>query len=235
MTEDTPQQLLLGFQLDKAATLENFQNAATDSQLMQYLREKVIAGQEPFTFIWGIPGVGKTHLLQALCHELTCAGGTSMYLPLCRYEQLAPEMLEGLEQLDLVCLDDVDAVAGKSGWEQALFSFYNRARAADVRLAVTAHTPPGELKIQLADLHSRLQAAVVYQLHELTDPEKAELLSRRAKLLGIDLAKPVIDYVLLRHDRRVTALMEFLQALDKLSLQQKRPITIPLVRQLMNW
>ena len=235
MNKNTPQQLLLGFQLDKTATLENFQTAETDQQLMQHLRDKVVAGLEPFTFIWGIPGVGKTHLLQALCHEVACVGGTSIYLPLSRTDQMAPELLEGLEHLDLVCLDDVDAIAGQPGWEQALFNFYNRARIDDVRLVITGHSPPGELRIQLPDLRSRLQSGVVFQLHELSDHEKVDLLKRRASLLGIGLPEQVIDYVLHRHDRQVAALLLFLQELDKLSLEQKRPITIPLVRQLMNW
>lgn len=235
MNASTPRQLLLGFQLDKAATLQNFQSASVDRQLMQHLAEQVIAGREPLTCIWGNPGVGKTHLLQALCHELSGNGDSSMYLPLAHSEQVAPEMLEGLEQLDLVCLDDVDAVAGDNEWEQGLFRFYNQARNSDVRLVMTAQSPPAELKIQLPDLHSRLQAGVVYQLHDLSDQEKADMLRRRARLLGIELARPVIDYVLSRHDRRIAALVQLLQALDEQSLEQKRPITIPLVRKLMNW
>jgi DnaA family protein len=235
MSKESPQQLLLGFQLDEAATLESFQAAAADRQLIQHLHNRVIDSSEPLTIIWGPAGTGKTHLLQALCHELTCAGGTPIYLPLSRTEQVAPEMLEGLEDLDLVCLDDIDAVAGESAWEQALFGFYNRAAISEVRLVVSASMPPGKLQIQLPDLHSRLQSGVVFQLHELSDTEKAELLSQRARALGIELSKSVIDYVLQRHDRQVVALVQFLQELDRLSLEQKRPITIPLVRQLMDW
>jgi DnaA family protein len=235
MDKDTPQQLLLGFQLDEAATLESFQAAAADRQLIQHLRNRVIASFEPLTILWGGGGTGKTHLLQALCHELTCGGGTPIYLPLSRNEQLAPEMLEGLENLDLVCLDDIDAVAGEAAWEQALFGFYNRAASCDVRLVISASAPPGKLRIQLPDLHSRLQSGVVFHVHELSDTEKAELLSQRAKSLGIELPQAVIDYVLQRHDRQVVALVQFLRELDRMSLQQKRPITIPLVRQLMNW
>ena len=235
MSNDVPQQLLLRFQLDAAATLENFQAAANDQQLMQHLQDRVIAGSEPFTFIWGVSGIGKTHLLQALCHELTCVGGSSIFLPLSRTDQVAPELLEGLEQLNLVCLDDVGAVAGRQGWERALFNFYNRARGNNVRLVMTANSPPADLPIRLPDLHSRLQSGVIYQLHDLSDTEKARLMNLRAGLLGIDLPDPVVDYVLQRHDRRVAALLQLLQELDKLSLEKKRPITIPLVRQLMNW
>ncbi|MBT8146756.1 MAG: DnaA regulatory inactivator Hda [Gammaproteobacteria bacterium] len=235
MNKDTPQQLLLGFQLDESATLENFQAAAADLQLMQYLRERVILGQEPLTFFWGKSGVGKTHLLQALCHELTCVAGTSIYLPLSHAEQIVPDMLQGLEHLDLVCLDDINGIAGQADWEQALFGFYNQARTEGGRLVITAEKPPAELAIRLPDLHSRLQSGAVYQLHELSDSEKADLLLHRARLLGVELPKSVVDYVLQRHDRRVSALVRLLQKLDKLSLEQKRPITIPLVKQLMNW
>jgi len=235
MEKHAPQQLLLGLELEKTATLESFQSAQADRQLIQHLRNRVIESCEPLTFIWGAGGTGKTHILQAICHESTCAGETPIYLPLSRSGELAPEVLEGLENLDLVCFDDIDAIAGEAAWEQALFSFYNRAQNSGVRLVIAASAPPGQLRIRLRDLQSRLQSGVVFQIHELSDREKAELLSKRARGLGIELSKPVLDYVLQRHDRQVVALVDLLQKLDKLSLEQQRPITIPLIRQLMGW
>jgi DnaA family protein len=233
MSTPIPQQLLLGFRLDDAATLAGFVSGQTNRQLLQHLRQQVLPAGEQFSFLWGRPGVGKTHLLQALCHELARSGGSPIYVPLTELEQIAPEMLEGLEQLDLVCLDDLDAVTGNSRWEQALFNFYNRARDQAVRFVVSASRPPAELPLGLADLRSRLQSAVVFQVHELTEGEKAELLRVRAGLTGISLSDQVITYILQRHDRSATALVELLRRLDQLSLEQQRQITVPLVRQLM--
>ncbi|MDX1268321.1 MAG: DnaA/Hda family protein, partial [Oceanisphaera sp.] len=113
--------------------------------------------------------------------------------------------------------------------------FYNRARDRQVKFMMSAMAPPGDLSIRLPDLRSRLQAGVVYQLHELSDSEKALLLERRAGQLGIRLPETVINYVLQRHDRSAAALMEFMRELDRQSLEKKRRVTIPLVREIMGW
>ncbi len=90
-------------------------------------------------------------------------------------------------------------------------------------------------KIKLADLRSRLHSGVVFQLHELSDSEKPQLLRRRAEALGIRLPDAVVNYVLGRHDRNPAALMNLLQNLDRQSLERKRRITIPLIKEIMDW
>ncbi|MCB1670257.1 MAG: DnaA regulatory inactivator Hda [Gammaproteobacteria bacterium] len=235
MNASQPQQLLLGFRLDDSATLENFTPAASDEQLVRHLREQAIQRGDCFTYLWGRPGTGKTHLLQALCNELAGGGASPIYLPLSRSDQLAPAMLDGLEHLDLICLDELESIAGQEEWERALFNFYNRAREQQARFVVAAATPPGTLPVQLPDLRSRLQSAMVYQLHELSDREKGGLLRHRAAELGIRLPEPVVNYVLDRHDRNPAALMALLRTLDRQSLERKRRITIPLVREIMGW
>ena len=65
------------------------------------------------TCLWGERGTGKSHLLQAMCTRIAGQGGRSAYLPLGEHAALEPGMLQGLEQLHLVCMDDMDAVAGR--------------------------------------------------------------------------------------------------------------------------
>jgi len=233
MSNSGPQQLLLGFRLDDAATLENFVGDPKNRPLLQFLTDQVLKSREQFCFLWGRMGTGKTHLLQALCHEKARCGGSPIYIPLAQRDQLHPGMLEGLERLDLVCLDEVDSVVGHTDWEHALFGFYNRAREQGVNLVFSATRPPAELPFKLADLRSRLQTGVVFQVHDLTDGEKSELLRSRAARIGVELPEPVIDYILQRHDRSVAALTGLIQQLDTLSLEQQRRITIPLVRQIL--
>jgi len=235
MSADQPQQLLLGFTLDDNATLDSFLVSAADQPLLQHLQENVLQGRELLTVIWGNSGTGKTHLLQGLCHALACANGSSIYIPLARADHFAPDMLDELEQLDLVCLDDIDAIAGMAEWERAVFNLYNRSRDCQVRLVVASGKPLARLQLRLPDLKSRLQSGVLYQLHELDEMEKARLLQQRAKALGFQLPDTVVSYVLQRHERSVAALTDLLRELDRQSLERKRPITVPLIREIMGW
>jgi len=137
--------------------------------------------------------------------------------------------------LRLVCIDDVDKVAGAREWETALFNFYNRAKEAETVVVFAGEVPAVQLPLVLADFASRMQSAVVFRLHTLDDVEKTGLLQDRAKAVGINLSQAVIDYVMLRSDRKVSDLIQLLSRLEKQSLLEKRRITIPLVKQEMGW
>lgn len=221
-------QLPLNIGLRDAATFSNFlpaANAAACHALEQ--------GQEPFVYLWGAPGSGKSHLLQAACHAVSEAGGTAIYLPLAEREGMAPAMLEGMEQMALVCLDDIDAVAGDAAWEQALFHLYNRLRESGRRLLAAGRAAPGALGLQLADLISRLGWGPVYQLQVLTDEEKGRALQQRAANRGMQLPPEVASYLLQRAPRDMHALFALLERLDEVSLAAQRKLTIPFVREII--
>lgn len=221
-----PIQLPLGIRLDDAATFENFaigDNAALISLLK--------TNTEPFIYIWGAAGSGKTHLLQALCHQSSNASKTAMYLPLAGEEALSPEILEGLESTELICIDDVHVIAGNTAWEQALFHFYNRVRDSHHRLYITANVSPNGLTIRLPDLISRLGWGLTYQLHGLRDDQKIAVLQLRARGRGMELPSEVAGYLLKQLPRDMHSLFSILDKLDQVSLHEQRSLTIPFVKQ----
>jgi DnaA-homolog protein len=217
-------QLLLGVHLKGDATFANFLVGKKNSQVLEFLQHWPTNIKESFVYMWGLNATGRTHLLQAMCHREEAAGRSSIYIPLWEHDELKPEILHGLEDLSLVCIDDIDTIAGDNEWEQALFQFYNSARERDVKVLVTATVPAGQLQLGLADLQSRLQWGLTYQLQEIEDQEKLEL-----------LADQVGSFIWQRSARSSKALMEVLNRLDQRSLEEKRRITIPLVKELMNW
>lgn len=152
-------------------------------------------------------------------------------MPLQMHAQFHPEMLEGLEALDLVCLDDIEYISGNADWELALFFLFNRLRDSGTRLLIAGRSAPRQLQIQLPDLLSRLQQGLVFQVHELTDEDKIQALQKRARLRGMDLSEEVAHYVLQRTERSSKGLFSLLERLDEHSLQTQRRITIPLVRE----
>ncbi len=233
-TEPFNHQLTLGIQLRDEATFSNFyagENAAAVDTLTQLLQASGIGDRT--VFLWGAAGSGRTHLLQACCHRLNRQGQPVVYLPLRTDTSLQPEILDGIENLALVCLDDIDAVMGNAKWEEALFHFYNRAFASQTRLIIVGDSPPMHLPCELPDLRSRLGAGVIYQIRHLDDAEKVAALQMRAKLRGI-LLNDEVSWFLLRHYRRDTrALFGVLDQLDHASLAAQRRITVPFVKQVL--
>ncbi len=190
-------------------------------------------GGEPYVYVWGIAGSGKTHLLLGACAELEHSGGRSLYLDLQRHDSLQPEMLEGLEYLHLLALDNVHQIAAQAEWETALFHLYNRMRDAGSRLLASADAPAARLPIQLADLRSRLQWGPVFQLQPLDDAARLKLLHTSAAARGMSLPEETARYILNHCPRDNHSLEELLDRIDRESLAEQRRPTIPFVSQLL--
>ncbi len=227
-----PTQLTLGVNLDDSARFDNFLASPANEQMLRHLQ-----CPEPdnrLTFLWGKVGSGRTHLLQAACHVEGHAGAT-LYLPLHERGQLTPSILDGTSALDLLCIDDIDAIAGETAWEEALFSAYNAIRDSATRLVMSSTRAPQHLRLGLPDLQSRLQSTLVLRVQELTEEEKLLALQLRARNRGIDLSDAVGDYILARSDRSLPGLLEVLNRIDASSLQHKRKLSIALVKATMGW
>ncbi|MEQ8314045.1 MAG: DnaA regulatory inactivator Hda [Gammaproteobacteria bacterium] len=233
MTYSPPEQLLLGVSLRDEATFDNFHVSQANSALLRSLT--TLSKDDHLTYLWGAASSGRTHLAQALCHQQAESGLASLYLPLQEHESLAPDMLQGAEGLAMVCIDDVDAIAGETDWEQALFQLYNELAGTETRLVVTAACAPQYLPMQLKDLVSRLQSGAVYQLATPDDEEKRAILRKRAAIRGMDLSDQVADFVVQRAERSLQSLMSILDKLDKASLEKGRRITIPLIKEVLGW
>lgn len=230
-----PRQLPLNIRLQDEATFDNFWvggNVANVQVISALQMLSSAAPGERFVYLWGRSGAGLSHLLQAACHHAEAAGLRSLYLPLGELAVLDPQaVLEDLEQLDLLCLDDLQEVVGERHWDMTLFHLYNRMREAGTCLLVSARCAPRELRSSLADLQSRLAWGTVYRLEALDDGDKQRALQWRARQRGMDMSDDVAQYILLRSSREPRDLFASLDQLDRLSLVEKRRLTIPFVRE----
>lgn len=218
------QQLTLGIRLRDDATFENY-FAGENEQVIHNLHMQ----NEPYVFLFGASGTGKSHLLQAACHQVGQQGFPVVYLPLAE-EGLKPAMLEGLESMRLIALDDIESVVGDDDWERALFNLYNRAREKGVNILVSSTEPLTSLNIKLADLKSRLSWGPIFKLTALNDKNKQLALQKRAKNRGLDLADDVVTYLLKRSPRDMNSLFILFEKLDKASMVEKRKLTIPFIK-----
>ena len=225
-------QLPLGLQLRAAARFANF-IAGPNRELLEQLQAVAAGSGEPFFLLWGSAGTGKTHLLHACCHHAGAAGHEVAYLSLRDVADLSPQLLEGWERYALVCLDDVDVIAGQSEWEEALFHLYNRIREQGGALIVSSAALPASVPFGLPDLASRLGWGLVYQLQPLNDEQRLEALQRRARQRGCDMPDETGRYLLRRLPRDMPALFDLLERLDEASLAAQRRLTVPFVKSVL--
>jgi len=224
------QQLALAIQLNTEANLADFCWKG-NSLLQEQLQQIITAQSEPLLCIWGVAGSGKSHLLQACC---VAAGPTqsAIYLPLAILKEWGPQVIDGIEEQTLICIDDIDAIAADPAWEEALFHLYNRVRDNNqTTLLVTSKQPPANMPIGLADLRSRLGWGLVIQVNELSDDDKIATLILHARKRGFDLPHSVGQFLLNRCARNMHDLHTLLNRLDQASLSAQRKITIPFVKE----
>lgn len=187
---------------------------------------------DPFLYLFGASGSGKTHLLQAACREATRQGRIAMYLPL-GHPALTPEALEAVERADHLAVDEIQSRADDPGWEQALFGAYNRLRDAGRRLLVAADVPLAELPIALPDLRSRLGWGPAYRLRLLGEGDCALLVRQAAERRGLRLTEAAVAFIMRRSPRDPRALLDLLDELDRLCLRHQRRPSVWLLRRLL--
>lgn len=215
-------QLALAMRLRAGAVFESFASGQNS--------EVITALRKPDTtplWLWGAKGSGKTHLLQAVC---SAAGEGAAYFPLTSPASVPPEALAGFERTRVLCVDDVDAVAGDQAWERALFRLFNEAAELGTRLIFAAGVPPRQAEWQLEDWRSRAAACVVYQLRELDDQGRIEALRLRAAQRGLELPDETSEYLLKRLPRDLPSLFEIFDELDEASMVAQRRLTVPFIR-----
>jgi len=222
-------QLPLGVQLGVSLRFDTFVPGA-NAAAMEALRRPAEGASSAPVWVYGPPGSGRSHLLQALCAEAGGAGRPAAYLPLAQLRADGPQLLDGFEQLALVALDDLDAVAGDAAFEAALFTLYNGLAEQRARLAIAAAASPAATAVRLPDLASRLAASEVHRIEPLAEPLQPDALRRRAERRGLELPDETLAFLTRRAPRDFATLCRMLDALDTESLAAQRRLTVPFVR-----
>ncbi|NQY63730.1 MAG: DnaA regulatory inactivator Hda [Alteromonadaceae bacterium] len=230
-------QLALAVQLPDDETFESFQSESEKGVLVQ-LQKFIHPSNEEIDqpngfYLFGISGVGKSHLLHASCAYAETLGKTSLCLSFSELTQLSVEVLDGLEQIDLICLDDLQLIAGNVQWQQAVFDLYNRVMEHNKRLIITGDQSALQLGITLPDLVSRMTWGYTEQLKALDDDEKLIALQYRARQRGVVLNDDVAKFLLNRLSRDMGSLINSLDKLDKASIREQRKITIPFIKDIL--
>lgn len=214
-------QLALNWGPTRPPTLDTFvagQNHELAARLRQFAER---SSNEPCAYLWGPPGAGKSHLLQALG---ATAGG--------RYigRNAEPSALLYSPQIDLYLLDDCDHLPPAT--QIQAFNLFNQVRENQACMVSAGALPPARLALR-EDLRTRLGWGLVYQLHGLSDQEKIAALEQLVQRRGLTLSAGVLPYLMSHFERDMRSLSALLDALDLYSLETRRPITLPLLRSLL--
>ena len=218
-------QLLLDLPTAPAQSLANF-DAGRNGELLALLQRHAAATaclplDERFVYLWGDAGAGKSHLLQGLA-----ASDTRRLLT-----PAAPsEAFVFCPAITLYLLDDCDRLSPDQ--QEAAFALFNQIREHDGALISSGAVAPAQLTLR-DDLRTRLGWGLVYQVHGLSDDEKIAALTHVAATRGFTLASGVLPYLITHFRRDMRSLSAMLDALDQYSLETKRPVTLPLLRELL--
>lgn len=224
-------QLPLQLKLIDDLTFDNF-FVGQNKEAVRWLKA-ISEGKEQYAYVWGERGTGRTHLLQAACQWANLCNRTALYLPLAEHKAWTFQLLEDLESVQLICVDDVNLIAGESQWEEALMDLYNRLREKACGLIVSGNASSHQIPITLLDLSSRLAWGNSLQLHPLLDEEKILALQNCAKRRGFTLSTEVAEFILKRVSRNTAELFSVLDKLDEASMVAKRKLTVPFVKEVL--
>jgi DnaA family protein len=221
---DGAQQLTFELAPPVAPTFANFVAGPNAEAVATLERCTSVAGGEAAAVVvlWGAPGAGKSHLLQAAVDAARGAGRTALYFA-------APGAVDeaAFANATLVAVDDIDRADAKG--QGRLFTLFNALTARGGRFLAAASAPPARLPLR-DDLRTRLGWGLVYEVRPLSDADKPAALAAFARQRGFTLPEDAIAYLLAHGRRDMASLVRTLVALDAHSLALRRPITVPLIR-----
>lgn len=236
MPDSDSMQLPLNIHLRDTFCFSNF-SSTQNEELVTNLKATIskLASDAPgleSIFIWGLPGIGKTHLLQSACQLARELDVESVYLPLGQQGFESPAILDGLHTLALVCIDDIQHVVGQPEWETGLFTLYENIKERGLLLIASEYSP-AKTGFQLPDLVSRFQRGLVYGIHRLSHEQRLHVIRQRARLRGLEINDEVAAYMEKHFPRDLGSLVTLLEQLDQESLIQQRKITVPFIKSLI--
>ena len=224
-----PKQLTFPWNKDNKSSFDSFYASKLNKHLLSLLQNNTFKDD---LLIFGTKDSGKTYLLQALCNHFSNQGKSSFYLPMKQAKELSVDILESLESMELVCIDGIESIVGNKVWEIGLFNLINRSLNSKNRLIFTSSKNIDVMNFELTDLDSRLRKIQSHELYALADDEILSALKHIANLRS-ELGSKEAQYLLTYANRNISDLVQILESLDQLSMEMKRRITIPLIKEVI--
>ena len=225
-----PKQLTFPWNKVNKSSMLGFYTSKENDHLVSLLKDSDFSDD---LFIYGTKQSGKTFLLQAMCNSYSSMYKSSLYIPLKKVINYGVEIFESLENIDLICIDGIEQVISKIEWEKEIFNLINKALISKSRLILTSSKDIKSLNFSLPDLESRIKKIECYELYPIDDKDIIDALKYISKFKSINLGDKEVKYLVTYSQRDISNLIQILESLDQLSMEMKRKITIPLIKEVI--
>lgn len=217
-------QLVLDMRSDTPPTLDNFV-VGENAELLARLRFLAASDVTEAVYMWGAAGCGRSHLLRGTQAAAEAMGRHAARLGAADVNDNLPLPADGI-----LIVDDVHKLSPAG--QMVLFRAFIASGPIKPALLLAGDAPPVRLELR-EDLRTRIGSSLIYEVRPLSDEEKAETLMRLAVRRGMRIERDVVAYLLYHGDRDLPWLTAVLEAMDQASLEHKRPVTIPFVKEIL--
>ena len=226
-----PRQLALQIQINERASLNNFFVSKNNNKTIQVLKNILFSSDSGAqVFIDDLGSNGKSYLLQAICNDFSNSNNSSIYIPMQEAINLDPSILEGVSELNLICIDDVDLINKRREWEIALFNLINECYEKDCFLLLSGSINKLEA---IPDLVSRIKKMETLRLEAINDDELLEATQAISKNLNIEISDKNMNYLINNSKRDIKTIFRTLSQLEKESLERKKSIGLNLIKEVI--
>ena len=226
-----PRQLALQIQINERASLNNFFVSKNNNKTIQVLKNILFSSDRGAQiFIDDLGSNGKSYLLQAICNDFSNSNNSSIYIPMKEAINLDTSIIEGVSELNLICIDDVDLINKTREWEIALFNLINECYEKECLLLLSGSINKLEA---IPDLVSRIKKMEILRLEAIDDDELLEATQAISKNLNIEISDKNLNYLMNNSRRDIKTIFRTLSQLEKESLERKKSIGLNLIKEVI--
>ena len=226
-----PRQLALQIQINERASLKNFFVSKNNNKTIQILKNILLGSDNEFQiFIDDLGSNGKSYLLQAICNDFSYSENSSIYIPMLEAINLDPSILEGVSELNLICIDDIHLINKRSEWEIALFNLINECYEKECFLLLAGNINKLEA---IPDLVSRIKKMEILRLKDINDDELLEATQAISNNLNIKISDKNMNYLINNSKRDIKTIFRTLTKLERESLERKKSIGLNLIKEVI--
>ncbi len=239
-------QLIIEFPGSPEYSFDNFVLSRGSEFAFNAIRSMASSEPVPYhsLFIAGQTGLGKTHLLMALGNHIT-KHQPEKYILFVSGPELVERvnrdgdtsianLMDSIKAVDFFLMDEVDVLVNCSKAQEAVYSIYNSLKDDDKRIIFAGRATPQALKGAEDFLTSRFKWGMTAEIQSIDDASMMKIMKKLGKDLGLSLPDAVLNFLIVRIDRDFPSIRKAVDTINRESFQQKRKVTIPLVKSCLN-
>ena len=167
------------------------------------------AGSYNPLFIYGNSGLGKTHLLYAICNDIKSTRPDTKCLYI-KGDDFTNELIESIKRgkmsdfhekyrkADVLLVDDIQFIGGKDSTQEEFFHTFNTLYEAKKQIVLTSDRPPKEIQTLEDRLRTRFEWGLIADIQPPDFETRIAIIKRKAELLDIKIPDNVLEYIATR-------------------------------------